>query len=108
MGFVENFFSWKTLRSEFLRYTDLQSAVFPLPPQLFQVKGQSEQKQFGSYIGPAASQEASESEIMVSRFNEASLPHGIQVQIVIQTFIYGVGCDFLIPGPGEIVPSAAA
>ena len=36
--------------------------------------------------------------IMVSRFYEANLPHGIQVQIVVQTLIPGVGCDFLIPG----------
>ena len=67
VDFVENFFNWKALRSEFLRYTDLQPAVFPLPPQLFQVKGQSEQKQFDSYIGPAASQEAPESEILLEK-----------------------------------------
>ena len=44
VDFVENFFSWKALRSQFFRYTDLQPAVFPFPPQLFQVEGQSEQK----------------------------------------------------------------
>ena len=67
MDFIENFYNWKTLHSKFLRYTDLQPAVFPLPPQLFQVKGQSEKKKFGSYICPAASQEAPESEILLEK-----------------------------------------
>ena len=65
VDFVENFFSWKALRSQFLRYTDLQPAVFPFPPQLFQVEGQSEQKQLGSHIGSASGQEAPESEILL-------------------------------------------
>ena len=51
------------LRGHFRRHTGLAPAVFPLHPQLFQIKCQGQQKQLGADVSLASGQKATESKV---------------------------------------------
>jgi len=54
-------FCFVYLRGHFLRHSGLEPSLFPLHPQLFQIKSHGQQKQFCPYIGPALGEKSAES-----------------------------------------------
>ena len=58
------FFNFSWLRCHFLGRTGLKPSVFPLHPQLLQVKGQSQKEHFCSYIGLSCGKKAAEPKVV--------------------------------------------
>ena len=64
---MENFSVFAGLRGHFHGHTGLEPALFPLHPQLFQVKGQGQQEQLRADVGLAPGQKTAESKVVLQQ-----------------------------------------
>ena len=62
--YVDNDSVFLKLRDHFQGRTGLESAVFPLHPQFFQVKGHSQEEEFRTDIGSAPGEKPAESKVV--------------------------------------------
>ena len=82
------------LRDHFYGRPGLESALFPFHPQLFQVKGQRQEKKFGADVGLSPGQEAAESKVVFEQSKRALHLDGTAKTQMNSTFGHNVsGCQ---------------